>query len=131
MSELLAFEDPNHEGNSPSYHTGEPCHTKGCDKPAGTWWSPHWCFEHNVDRLRNITTALEDAVKRAEMHAMIDSATGTLRDWAYKNSRIIKAMVAASGGKITIQEADIERECVHESVHTPGDGTQTWRVTLK
>lgn len=131
MSGLLAFEDPSHDGNSPRYHTGKKCTKFGCDNPAGTWWSPHWCFEHNVDRIRKITAALEDAVKRAEVHAMIDRATADLRDWAYKNSHIIKAMVAASGGKITIQESDIERECIHESVHTPGDGTQTWRVTLK
>jgi hypothetical protein len=69
--------------------------------------------------------------QRAKVAAMIDKATEDLRRWWSQDRKIIKAMVAASGGKLVIQEADLERECTHESVHTPGDGTQTWRVTLK
>jgi hypothetical protein len=60
---MLAFEDPNHEGNSPKYHTGKPCMTQGCDKPAGTWWSPYWCFEHNVERIKRIDTQFAEILK--------------------------------------------------------------------
>jgi hypothetical protein len=62
--ERMAFEDPNHEGNSPSYHTGKPCIEKGCERPAGTWWSPHWCFEHNVERIKRISKQFDDLLNR-------------------------------------------------------------------
>ncbi len=48
------FENPDHPGNGPMHHTGEPCIREGCDKPAGTAWSPYWCFEHNVERMKFI-----------------------------------------------------------------------------
>ena len=57
---MLAFEDPNNPGNSPEYHAGKPCIEEGCDEPAGTWWSPHWCFKHNVERIRRITRQMEE-----------------------------------------------------------------------
>jgi hypothetical protein len=60
MTTLLAYEDPFHEGNSPSYYTGKPCIIPGCDKPAGTWWSPYWCFEHNVERIKRISKQFDD-----------------------------------------------------------------------
>jgi hypothetical protein len=131
MSTLLAFEDPSHEGNSAKYHTDKPCIVKGCKKPAGTLWGPHWCFTHNVERMNRITASLTDAVERARVAGMIDKSVKDLREWAHKSRRIALAMVAASGGELTINVADIDRECTHESVNTPGDGTQTWRVTLK
>ncbi|HBN6266147.1 TPA: hypothetical protein L3N15_004128 [Vibrio parahaemolyticus] len=56
---LEAFEDPNHEGNSKKYHSGNPCITPDCDRPAGTLWSHLWCFECNVQRMRKITRNLE------------------------------------------------------------------------
>jgi len=59
VSKLEAFEDPNHPDNSDRYHTGKPCITKGCNKPAGTWWSPLWCFECNVQRIRRIDSFLD------------------------------------------------------------------------
>lgn len=52
---MEAYEDPSHKGNQPTYHTGKPCIEDGCDRPAGTAWSPHWCFEHNVERIKRIT----------------------------------------------------------------------------
>ena len=76
---LLAFEDPGHEGNSAAYHTGEPCHTKDCDNPAGTWWSPHWCFEHNVERIKRITSSLDDIVLERRLLKMVDEETKSLR----------------------------------------------------
>lgn len=57
---LEAFEDPHHEGNSASHHTGKKCIEKGCDKPAGTAWSHLWCFEHNVERMKRIERNLQD-----------------------------------------------------------------------
>ena len=57
---MIAFEDPSHPGNGPAYHSGEPSHVKGCDRPAGTFWLPYWCFEHNVERIRRITRQLDE-----------------------------------------------------------------------
>lgn len=59
-----AYKDPNHRGNSPKYHTRKPCVTPGCGKPAGTWWSPLWCFEHNVERIDRI----DDHLKMLSQH---------------------------------------------------------------
>jgi len=47
-------ENPNDPGNSPRYHTGEPCIEAGCNLPAGTVWSPLWCQFHNAERLMRI-----------------------------------------------------------------------------
>lgn len=58
---MFAFEDKNHPGNSPKYHTGKDCITKGCTNPAGTMWSKLWCFEHNVERMNRIGKTLESA----------------------------------------------------------------------
>lgn len=54
-----AFADPAHPGNQPSYHTGKECIERDCHRPAGTAWSPLWCFECNVERMRRIGAALE------------------------------------------------------------------------
>ena len=56
---MIAFEDPDHAGNGPEHHTGEPCVEQGCERPAGTWWSPLWCHECNVVRMRRISRNLE------------------------------------------------------------------------
>lgn len=128
---LLAFEDPSHDGNSHKWHTGKTCIEKDCKAKAGTWWSPLWCFEHNVARMKRITAGLEDAVRRAEVAGMIDKATESLRNWAYREHKVVNAMVHAVGGTLTIQQADLEREASYESCHTPGDGTATYKVTLK
>lgn len=54
----MAFDDPNDERNSASYHTGKTCVESGCDLPAGTAWSPHWCFACNVKRMQRISRSL-------------------------------------------------------------------------
>lgn len=128
---LLAFENPSHEGNSATYHTGKPCIENGCEAPAGTRWSPLWCFAHNVARMKRITAGLEDAVQRAKVAEMIDKAVDDIRNWAGKNRKVINAMVHASGGTLTIQQADLDRDVVYEGCSTPGDGTATYRVMLK
>jgi hypothetical protein len=57
---MKAFEDPAHPGNNAVYHAGKPCAVTGCEAPAGTWWSPHWCFTHNVERIHRVSRQLEE-----------------------------------------------------------------------
>lgn len=57
VDRLLAFEDPNNEGNSKKYHTGQRC-VEGCGRNAGTAWSPYWCFPCNVVRMNRIRNSL-------------------------------------------------------------------------
>ena len=57
---MKPYEDPHHPGNSAKHHTGKPCIEAGCNKPAGTMWSPHWCFKHNVERMKHIDRQMED-----------------------------------------------------------------------
>jgi hypothetical protein len=63
MAHLPAYKDPKHPGNGKKYRTGKPC-IEGCGRPAGTWWSPHWCFECNVQRIDRITKSLEEICKK-------------------------------------------------------------------
>jgi hypothetical protein len=53
------YEDPKDPYNSDFYWTGKPCVEMGCEKPAGTYWSRLWCFDHNVKRMRRIDKSLE------------------------------------------------------------------------
>lgn len=57
-------EDPAHEGNAPKYHTGKLCRVAGCERIAGTWWSPHWCQQHNAERLSRITRSLDKIIRK-------------------------------------------------------------------
>ena len=57
------YKDRNYPGNSKKYHTGEPCVTKGCNNPAGTKWSPLWCFECNVKRMDRIGGQFDSLMK--------------------------------------------------------------------
>ena len=52
------YRDPKNRGNSAAYHTGKVCIEEGCGEPAGTWWSPHWCFKHNIERMERIDKRL-------------------------------------------------------------------------
>jgi hypothetical protein len=78
MSERV-YADPNHEGNGAKYHTGKPCIETGCERPAGTWWSPHWCFEHNVERMDRISASLDDIILKRRLEQMVHDATAELR----------------------------------------------------
>ena len=53
--DMEKYEDPEHELNSPTYHTGELCKIRGCDLPAGTAWSTNWCWKHNAERMNRIS----------------------------------------------------------------------------
>lgn len=66
MSEQMRFENPSDSLNGPEYHTGKVCIMKGCDKPAGTAWSPFWCQPCNADRMRRIGNFLETETERYE-----------------------------------------------------------------
>ncbi len=56
---MKAFEDPDHQGNQSEYYTGQSCAKKGCTNPAGTAWSPYWCFGCNVKRMRRLTRRID------------------------------------------------------------------------
>ena len=55
-----AYDDPNNELNGPKYHTGKTCIEPGCENPAGTAWSPHWCQPCNAKRMQTITEHLNE-----------------------------------------------------------------------
>lgn len=59
---LKPYQDPMHHGNSPLHLTGKLCIEKGCDRPAGTAWSPYWCHPCNVVRLDRIEAQLKAAI---------------------------------------------------------------------
>jgi hypothetical protein len=61
----MGYDDPNDPGNSAQHHTGKLC-IEGCGRPAGTLWSPHWCFECNVVRMNRITVQLNDIQRKLE-----------------------------------------------------------------
>ncbi|MGW1422677.1 hypothetical protein ACWAT4_21485 [Bradyrhizobium manausense] len=123
---MMNYENPEHDGNSAKWHTGKQCIEKGCKKPAGTWWSPHWCFDHNVERMQRISAGLNDAVERAKLAELVDKQTAELRAWAGESYKTMKAMVLASGGTLTIKNGDRTREIESESV-SYGDDTTTYR----
>lgn len=74
---MEAFEDPTDVGNSPKYHTGKPCIEPGCGRPAGTAWSPYWCFECNVKRIKRIDHQLEMLIRQLEEKRKGDQPMGT------------------------------------------------------
>lgn len=38
--------------------SGRMCIEDDCDEPAGTWWGPYWCPEHDRQRLNRIVAEL-------------------------------------------------------------------------
>ncbi len=60
----MGFDDKDDPGNGVEHLTGEPC-IEGCGRPAGTAWSPHWCFECNVKRIRRINSQLDQAMSQS------------------------------------------------------------------
>lgn len=60
---MKAYKDPNHEGNSSKYLTGKKCIELDCENPAGTRWSPHWCFSCNVERIERINGQFDNMLK--------------------------------------------------------------------
>ena len=71
------FADPEHEGNSAVHHTGKKCYgvpeRPDCTNPAGTSWSPLWCFECNVIRIQRIGDNLNAMLRNFEDHGSVYS----------------------------------------------------------
>lgn len=63
-NKLLAYRDPDDRGNSTKFHTGTTCIVPECNDPAGTYWSPYWCFNHNVKRINKINDHLASMVEK-------------------------------------------------------------------
>lgn len=57
------YADPRDPFNDPSHLSGRTCIEKGCDRPAGTKWSPYWCQPCNAERMDRISKALEAMVR--------------------------------------------------------------------
>ena len=124
--------DPSHRGNSPEYHSGKPCRVKGCKAPAGTWWGPHWCQEHNAERLERIGANLNDMARKAELRAAVEKETADLRALLSKALAEVRALVVAAGGNITVLPEHRSAKVLAESVHTPkGDaGPKTYQFMI-
>jgi hypothetical protein len=60
---VSGYADPTDPRNGPAHHTGKPCVEWGCPDPAGTAWSPYFCFRHNVERFARIDKGLNDAAR--------------------------------------------------------------------
>lgn len=58
------YADPEHEYNSAIYHSGIACIESGCDRPAGTAWSPLWCQACNAKRLERVSANLSYGLSR-------------------------------------------------------------------
>ena len=58
----MSYNDKNDPGNGPKYHTGKLC-VEGCGRPAGTYWSPFWCVECNIERIDRINNRFSEMLK--------------------------------------------------------------------
>jgi len=56
----VAYRDPENDANGPEHHTGGPCIESGCDRQAGTAWSPYWCQPCNAERMDRISRNLSE-----------------------------------------------------------------------
>lgn len=60
---VLPCYDPKHPGNGIRHRSGKTCIHPGCGAPAGTLWSPLWCFKHNVERMQRIDAQFQGIEK--------------------------------------------------------------------
>lgn len=126
---MLAYQDPAHEGNSAQHHSGKPCRTKGCTEKAGTWWSPLWCFKHNVERMDNISATLESMAEKAKFSELVNKAA---EDWRRTVGNLLKernAILRAAGGKVTATKEQ-HRDSKHWSHQSHRDGSETYQIDL-
>lgn len=42
--------------------SGRTCYERGCNEPAGTIWGPHWCPDHDRERLDSISAGMADVL---------------------------------------------------------------------
>lgn len=61
---MKPYQDPNDDFNSPRFHSGKKCVERECSEPAGTGWSPYWCFKHNAARMDRIDVSLKAEMAR-------------------------------------------------------------------
>ncbi len=126
---MIAYQDPDHEGNSAQHHSGKPCHTRGCKEPAGTAWSPLWCFKHNVERMDRISASLDDFAERAKFSALVDKACS---DWRRTVGNLLNernAILRAAGGKVTATKEQ-HRDSKHWSHQSHRDGSETYQIDV-
>lgn len=125
--------NPDHPHNSAEYHSGKPCRAKGCQNPAGTWWGPSWCQQHNAERLARIGADLDDMVRRTELREAVEKETASLRRMLYKAFGDIDALVIAAGGEITVRPEHRAARITAKSIHTPqGErGPATYRYSTE
>ncbi len=55
---MQAYADPHDPLNGSEHHSGRKCIEPGCDRPAGTAWSPFWCQPCNAVRMDRISASL-------------------------------------------------------------------------
>ena len=96
-AELRPFEDPGHEGNGAKYLTGKPC--IDCGNPAGTAWSPHWCFECNVKRIKRINAGLQACIDELSRMKQMDAE---LKPCLRCGSKSISSLICISSWKVII-----------------------------
>lgn len=124
----LACRDPDHPGNSPAHHTGKTCIREGCDEPAGTAWGPYWCMKHNVERMDQISSALDTMIEKAKFNELVDKAVGQWRQLCEQLLKERNAILRAAGGKVTVTKEQLERDVMHWSHQSHKDGSQTYQV---
>ncbi len=56
---LPAWDNPASPLNGSEFFSGTACVESGCQNPAGTAWSPHWCWQHNAERMRRLRKQFE------------------------------------------------------------------------
>ena len=63
-ADTWGYADPDDPRNGVSWHSGKPCFERGCPNPAGTAWSPYFCFQHNVERFERIDKSFKEIAAR-------------------------------------------------------------------
>ena len=57
---MQSYEDPHDPLNGPEHRSGGKCIEPGCDRPAGTAWSPFWCQPCNAVRMNRVSKSFAD-----------------------------------------------------------------------
>ena len=130
---MLAYQDPSHDGNSAKHHSGKPCYVKGCKEPAGTAWSAHWCFKHNVERMDRISASLDDAITRARFSEAVQKAIEQDRKHLLDAYATQHALIIAAGGKITVLPEHWKAKINYQSTESPKgkNGPMVYRIGVE
>ena len=60
------YEDKNCFENSAEFLSGLRCYEKDCENEAGTAWSPYFCVDCNIKRMKRIDKNLKEIQNRCE-----------------------------------------------------------------